>query len=383
MVALCFDINNLIFKFLNFECKHRFKITNKQSTKLKITDLFNIDIKYLNKLDDKILKNYLDVDKLYASNNSKITKINKMKKIQILHADGSCGLSHFGFSNCVNIKVLHVTNNKKIKNINFLTNLTELHAQSSNGGLLYKGFKNCRKLEILNIRYNNNISTLEGLTNLRILDASFCDILSNKYANECTKLERLCLHGSHMSYDLNKLSNLRTLITPYVINTNDLICCVNLEVLDFGSAAHSDIDLSHLTKLKMLRKHDSNIDSIKNCTSLEVLFGYHSCDFNNLTNLRILSISGANFTTNNIIECTNLEMLNLEHCLNLESIDHLKKLKLLIMSGNNKLKIHEIEKKCTNLKRIIKSNFSGVSFDFDILWNNNIVDKIIKNHLLY
>src|SRR5205823_4069142 len=100
---------------------------------LKITNLLDIDLKYLERLDDKILKNYPDTIKLNASKNSKITKINQMKNLQVLYADGCCGLSHFGFSSCKNIKVLHTSHNKKIKNINFLINLTELYAQSSDG----------------------------------------------------------------------------------------------------------------------------------------------------------------------------------------------------------------------------------------------------------
>jgi len=380
---MCFDINNIIFYLLSFRSKHEFKKINKSSTKLKIIDLLNIEIKYLRKLDDKILKNYPQTIKLYASNNKLITKINKMKNLRVLYAEESCGLSHFGFSCCINIKVLHATDNKKIKNINFLTNLTELSARSTFSGIVHDSFKDCTNLEILDIRHNANILTLKGFTNLKYLDASYCRRLSDKYINDCTKLEMLYLDGVETFNDLNKLSNLRTLRAASTINTDGLIGCVNLEILDFCYNLNS-INFNHLTNLKMLRKQYVCDDNIKYCTSLEVLFTFPCCsDLNNLTNLRMLCASGENLVTNSIINCTNLEVLNVYYCNNLENIDHLENLKILRITGPNKLEIHEIEKKCTNLKRITNSDYNTINLNFNVLWNDNIVDDFIRNYQSY
>ena len=61
---------------------------NKYTDTIRIKDLLNIDYKYRLKLDDKILKNYSDIIKLCANYNTKITDINHMTKLKVLHAYG-------------------------------------------------------------------------------------------------------------------------------------------------------------------------------------------------------------------------------------------------------------------------------------------------------
>ena len=49
---------NIIFKYLKFYDKHTFKRIDKYANKIQIIDLYNIDYKYLDNLDDEILMDY-------------------------------------------------------------------------------------------------------------------------------------------------------------------------------------------------------------------------------------------------------------------------------------------------------------------------------------
>jgi len=60
--------------------------------KIHITDLFDIEHKYLYKLDDDILLNYKFAVKLDAHNNHKINHINHMTKLKVLDASGFYGI---------------------------------------------------------------------------------------------------------------------------------------------------------------------------------------------------------------------------------------------------------------------------------------------------
>jgi len=49
---------DIIFKYLKFYDKHTFKRIDKYANKIQIIDLYNIDYKYLDNLDDEILMDY-------------------------------------------------------------------------------------------------------------------------------------------------------------------------------------------------------------------------------------------------------------------------------------------------------------------------------------
>jgi hypothetical protein len=59
MNKLDINIINLIFRFFYFQLKIKFRCISKYMHKLEIHDFYNIDKKYLNLLDDRILLNYL------------------------------------------------------------------------------------------------------------------------------------------------------------------------------------------------------------------------------------------------------------------------------------------------------------------------------------
>src|SRR3972149_9761856 len=87
------EINQLILNKLDFLSQIRFRQVFK---KLKIYDFCDIDNKYLELLNDKILKAHLFIQKLNATNNLKIT--NK-------------GINH------LDLIKLDTSNNRKITNI--------------------------------------------------------------------------------------------------------------------------------------------------------------------------------------------------------------------------------------------------------------------------
>jgi len=116
---------SVIFKYLEFKDKHAFKRICAYTNKIQITDLYDVQRKYLRKLDDKILSNYKYVKRLNASNNKNITNINHMTKLKELDASGGCGIDDKGISN-LNLEKLDICNNHKITNVNHMSNLQEL-----------------------------------------------------------------------------------------------------------------------------------------------------------------------------------------------------------------------------------------------------------------
>ena len=72
---------SIVFEYLEFYDKHTLRRIDKYMNKLKITDMYNIDKKYLKKLDDYILINYDFIVKLNAYDNIKISNVNHLKKI--------------------------------------------------------------------------------------------------------------------------------------------------------------------------------------------------------------------------------------------------------------------------------------------------------------
>ena len=83
---------------------------------LHITDLFNIDKKYLQKLTQKILQFpiFEKVICLNTSYNSKITNVSHMKSLQILNVGGYyCGINQEGIEG-LNLIQLYAHGNSKI-----------------------------------------------------------------------------------------------------------------------------------------------------------------------------------------------------------------------------------------------------------------------------
>ena len=86
MDSLPIELIQYIFNYLNFDDQIKFKsLSNDYHKGLRIYDLYNIDIKYKQKLDDNILKQYVYLKYLDAKNNEKITNLNHMINLQKLN----------------------------------------------------------------------------------------------------------------------------------------------------------------------------------------------------------------------------------------------------------------------------------------------------------
>src|SRR5688572_19414817 len=94
------DLHYLICDYLDFIDILRLKIVCKRFKSIKIRDLYHIEWKYRQILNDQILKQYTDVTKLSAYINPKITTLNHMTKLKKLNIGGqSCGVGDEGISN--------------------------------------------------------------------------------------------------------------------------------------------------------------------------------------------------------------------------------------------------------------------------------------------
>ena len=124
---LCYDVSTIMFKYMNFKTKHQFKKTNKNYNKNEINDLYTIKRIYLYRINDKILINYTNVVAIDASNNDKIKNLNNFKKLKELDVQGDdCGIDDNGIKN-LNLKKLNAYNNQKITDVNHMTNLEDLN----------------------------------------------------------------------------------------------------------------------------------------------------------------------------------------------------------------------------------------------------------------
>jgi hypothetical protein len=169
------DIVHIIFGFLDFISKIRFRSTSKYNNKLEIHDFYNIEKKYLDLLDDKILLNYPYIKYLNARNNQKITNVNHMaKSLTELDASGKlCGISDEGIIDLKNITKLNVNNNFKITNINHMAkSLTELDASGCCCTITNKAIENLKNIIKLNVSFNSRITDINHMNNISELNAS-------------------------------------------------------------------------------------------------------------------------------------------------------------------------------------------------------------------
>src|SRR5271170_3073664 len=92
------DLHQFICDYLDFIDILHHKIVCKRFTFIKIKDLYNINSKYLHRLNNYILKQYVDVIELNASHNPKITSLNHMTKLRKLNIGADCGVGNQGIS---------------------------------------------------------------------------------------------------------------------------------------------------------------------------------------------------------------------------------------------------------------------------------------------
>src|SRR5438270_10194599 len=125
-----FNIWNIIFNFCDFKTQidllASFKFLH---DKLFITDLYNIDKKYLDKLTNNILQKniFRKITKLNVGNNPDITDISQLTCLKILNANGDCGIDQDNIQG-LNLVELYVYDNIKINDVSRMNSLKILDA---------------------------------------------------------------------------------------------------------------------------------------------------------------------------------------------------------------------------------------------------------------
>jgi len=132
---LILDVWKIIFELLDFKSKINFISTcHYFRDNLIITDLYNIEQKYLELLSDEVLhyKIFSKVKTLNATDNKKITSVSFMKSLKILYAEDNCGIDQNGID-CLDLVELYADSNTKITNVSFMKSLKVLSARYSCG----------------------------------------------------------------------------------------------------------------------------------------------------------------------------------------------------------------------------------------------------------
>ena len=123
---LSLDIFKIIFNNLDFKSQmNMISSRNYFRNHLFITDLYNIERKYLDNLTTEILKYsiFSHVIKLDANNNNnKITNVSFITSLKKLNAWSNCGIGQNGIIG-LNLVELFAGNNNKITNASLMTSL--------------------------------------------------------------------------------------------------------------------------------------------------------------------------------------------------------------------------------------------------------------------
>lgn len=149
------DIIKNIYDRLGFIAQVKLRLVSKFFVKYEITNLFD-DVPNYHRLTDNILKLYPYIIKLDVSHNKKITNINHLVNLQVLNANGFCGIGNKEILSLTNLTELYVRNNINITDVNHLTNLKILDADG------YCGIDN------MGIRLLTNLVQLSSLYNDKI-----------------------------------------------------------------------------------------------------------------------------------------------------------------------------------------------------------------------
>ena len=378
-MRLCYDIHTVIFSFLTFHNKHRYRnICKLFSIKIHITNFANISKKMIKKLDNKILQQYPYITKLNLFGNKVVSSVNYLILLKELDASFMNRLTSSGIINCVNLEEIKADGSSlrisiinklpKLKSYSYINHYTKTSLDQN--GLHY-----CNNLEFLNIINNKNVYDINHLTKLKVLKANHINI--NGFMC-CTELENLSIN--HHKFYNNNLNNLNTFNNLKVLNvicsdiTSDMIrSCNNIEEL-YVTNCLKIYDINHLTKL---RKLDAMLscsltnECIKKCTNIEELNLSENMsinDINNLTNLKVLVVNhNKKLTTDGFLLCDNIENLVMSGNDRINDINHLTNLKSLDISGKCILDIHGFLN-CKNIE-VLNVSFNRIIRDLNHLTN--------------
>jgi hypothetical protein len=165
------DIFTHILNFCDFKIQVYLTSTNNfLRNNLKITNLYNIEKKYLRLLTDEILnqKIFNQVEALDAAYNKKITNVSMVRSLKKLNAEGNCGIDQNGI-NGLDLVKLKASYNKKITNVSMISSLKILHA-CGNCGIDQNGINGLDLVE-LDASHNKKITNVSTMRSLKILKA--------------------------------------------------------------------------------------------------------------------------------------------------------------------------------------------------------------------
>lgn len=152
------EIWQMILDYCDFLSKIRLRqICKSLYVHMRIVDFYNIEDKYVENLNDDILKQHSYIKYLNAFDNANITDVNHLEHLEILDASWNCGIHSSGIKK-INPKKLDANGNPRIKNISHMNNLIELHA-IADCGISDKYIENL-KLKYLDAMFNNKITKI-------------------------------------------------------------------------------------------------------------------------------------------------------------------------------------------------------------------------------
>ena len=225
MNNLFLDIWKIIFNFLDFKSKIRLISTCRYSRQnLYITDLYNINKKYLYKLNTPILQYYIfrNVIWLNASFNNNITNISFMKNLKKLNLHGYNNINQDGIMG-LDLIELYVDNHDKIKDVSFMKNLKILHA-SGNCGIDQNGIIGLDLIE-LDISYNYKIKDISFMKNLKKLNIrGKCEIYQDNIKN--LDLIELDISYNNKIKDVSTYRN-KTMFCSHILLWEMLLCNIS------------------------------------------------------------------------------------------------------------------------------------------------------------
>ena len=188
----------IIFNYFDFKDKHTFKRIDKKTNSIKITNLYDIDQKYCQNINQENLKNYPYVKKLKLDGNVRVRSLNHLTYLEEFYIFLS-RLNDDGINELTNLKKLTIEGLLSTLYIHKLVNLEYLHICShwpankngTNKINMDDEIKRLTNLNFLCVNNNHHITNINSLTNLEILYACGDSGLSNNGIEKLTKLKEL------------------------------------------------------------------------------------------------------------------------------------------------------------------------------------------------
>ena len=161
-----FSLWHDVFTLLDFRSQLSFTLSKRIiHDSFFITDLYNINDKYIKKIDEDILQKIFYRASLLKVND-RIRNVSFMRNLKVLHAFGHCGIDQEGIVGLDLVK-LNAGNNTKIKNVSYMRNLKVLHA-FGHCGINQEGIAGLDLVELY-AGYNTKINNVSYMRNLKVL----------------------------------------------------------------------------------------------------------------------------------------------------------------------------------------------------------------------